>query len=65
MCSGSGQLLMPAFQLPEHDINAYQSGPGLVCSTSGDFCSAQPLADFYPYAMLESMGGNPEEPVAN
>lgn len=28
MCSGSGQLLIPVFQLPEHDINAYQSGSG-------------------------------------
>lgn len=61
----SGHLLPPAFQLPEHDINAYQSLSGLFCSTSDDFCSAQPLADFYPYAMLESMGGNPAEPVAD
>lgn len=65
MCSGSGQLLTPAFQLPEHDMNAYLLGSGLFCSTSGDFCSAQPLADFYPYAMLESIGGNPAEPVAD
>lgn len=65
MCSGSGQLLTSAFQLPEHDTNAYQWGSGLFCSTSGDFCSAQPLADFYPYAVLESMGGNPAEPVAD
>lgn len=34
-------------------------------STSGDFCSTQPLADFYPYAILEGMGGNPAEPVAD
>lgn len=56
---------LPAFQLPEHDMNAYLLGSGLFCSTSGDFCSAQPLADFYPYAMLESIGGNPAEPVAD
>lgn len=63
--SGSGQLLTPAFQLPEHDINAYQSGSGLFCSTSDDFFSSQPPADFYLYGTLESMGENPLEPVAD
>lgn len=29
MYFGSGQLLIPASQLPEHDITAHQSGSGL------------------------------------